>query len=124
MRNGVRLVETVRDPSGAIVDRNEFSDDLFTSFKPGIAGDYVLKVSNTGTGSVAVDGTFGYMPFVNMIDGQQVDFGELAWIITGAILTTIGFFTIIAGIVIVVVDSRKKGSSTITGEGGITYRKD
>jgi hypothetical protein len=46
------------------------------------------------------------------------------------VLTAIGFFTIIAGIVIVVIDSRKgRGSgrdrdSTGVTEGGVTYRKD
>jgi hypothetical protein len=46
------------------------------------------------------------------------------------VITAIGFFTIIAGIVTVVIDSRKgrgsgvdKDSTGIT-EGGVTYRKD
>ena len=122
--DGVKVLETVRDPSGAIVDRNEFSDDLFTSFRPEVAGEYVLTINNTGTESVAVDGTFGYMPFVDMADGEQVDFDRLAGIVAGGILTVVGLITIIAGIVIAVVDGRNKGSSTTTGEGGITYRKD
>jgi uncharacterized membrane protein len=49
----------------------------------------------------------------------------------GGVLTTIGFFTIIAGIVIVVIDSRKRregpgqnGGSGVTEDSGITYRKD
>jgi uncharacterized membrane protein len=58
-----------------------------------------------------------------------VDLSSLSVVITGGVLTTIGFFTIIAGIVIVVIDSRKRGeqkSGTSGGvtEGGITYRKD
>jgi uncharacterized membrane protein len=47
------------------------------------------------------------------------------------VLTTIGFFTIIAGIVIVVIDSRKRreglgqnGGGGVTEDSGITYRKD
>jgi hypothetical protein len=59
-----------------------------------------------------------------------VDLSSLSLVIVGGVLTTIGFFTIIAGIVIVVIDSRKgrgsggdKDSTGIT-EGGVTYRKD
>ena len=58
-----------------------------------------------------------------------VDLSSLSVVITDGVLTMIGFFTIIAGIVIVVIDSRKRGeqksggSSGVT-EGGITYRKD
>jgi hypothetical protein len=49
----------------------------------------------------------------------------------GGVLTALGFITIIAGTIIVVIDSRKRGeqkrggsSSDSVGEGGITYRKD
>jgi uncharacterized membrane protein len=55
----------------------------------------------------------------------------LSVIIAGGVLTAIGFFTIIAGIVIVVIDSRKRiegrgqdGSTGVTEDRGITYRKD
>jgi uncharacterized membrane protein len=55
----------------------------------------------------------------------------LSVIIAGGVLTAIGFFTIIVGIVIVVVDSRKRregrgqnGSTGVTEDSGITYRKD
>lgn len=122
LREDIRLVETVKDPSGAVVSTNEFSGNLFTSFRPEQIGNYVLTITNAGTKAVTVDGTFGYMPFMSMEDGQQVDFGQLSGIISGAALTAIGFFTIIAGIVVVVVDRPK--SSTVTSEGGITYRKD
>jgi hypothetical protein len=122
LREDIRLVETVKDPSGAVVSTNEFSGNLFTSFRPEQTGNYVLTITNAGTKAVTVDGTFGYMPFMSMEDGQQVDFGQLSGIISGAALTAIGFFTIIAGIVVVVIDRPK--SSTVTSEGGITYRKD
>lgn len=122
LREDIRLIETVKAPSGAIVSTNEFSGNLFTSFRPEQTGNYVLTITNAGTEAVTVDGTFGYMPFVGVVDGQQVDFGQLAGIIAGGALTAIGFFTIIAGIVVVIVD-RPKSSSTVS-EGGITYRKD
>ena len=123
VRDDVRLAETVRNPSGAIVSTNEFSSGLFTTFNPTQAGRYVLTVTNVGTEAVTIDGTFGYMPFMGAADGRQVDLGQLSGIIAGGTLTAIGFFTMIAGIVIIVID-RPKSSSTVTSEGGITYRKD
>lgn len=123
LRDDVRLAETVRDPSGTIVSTNEFSSGLFTTFNPTQAGSYVLTVTNVGTEVATIDGTFGYMPFMSAADGQQVNLGQLSGIIAGGTLTAIGFFTMIAGIVIIVID-RPKSSSTVTSEGGITYRKD
>ena len=88
---------------------------------------------------------FGYLPFItapasSTSDGgggqpiPGVDLSSLSIVITGGVLTAIGFFTIIAGIVIVVIDSRKRrregrgqnGSSSggVTEDSGITYRKD
>lgn len=122
LREDIRLAETVKDPSGAVVSTNEFSGNLFTSFRPEQTGRYVLTITNEGTKAVTVDGTFGYMPFVGVAEGQQVDLGQLSGIIAGATLTGIGFIAIIAGIVLVIID-RPKSSSTVS-EGGITYRKD
>jgi hypothetical protein len=136
----VRLIETVKDPSGTVVSNNEFSANLFTTFQPQTTGNHVLNITNAGAGPVAIDATFGYMPFImapasNSGEGGQpvpgVDLSSLSVIITGGVLTAIGFFTIIAGIVIVVIDSRKRGeergqngSTDVTEDGGITYRKD
>ena len=136
----VRLIEIVKDPSGTIVSNNEFSANLFTTFQPQNTGNHILNITNAGVGSVAIDATFGYMPFImapasNSDEGGQplpgVDLSNLSVVITGGALTAIGFFTIIAGIVIVVIDSRKRregrrqnDSSGITEDGGITYRKD
>jgi uncharacterized membrane protein len=138
----VRLIETVKDPSGIIVSNNEFSADLFTTFQPQNTGNHILNITNAGTAPVTVDAMFGYMPFITAASpppsGQVsqplpgVDLSSLSLVITGGVLTTIGFFTIIAGIVIVVIDSRKRrggpsgdrGDSTSVTDGGITYRKD
>ncbi|MDQ3969409.1 MAG: hypothetical protein M3275_13580 [Thermoproteota archaeon] len=134
----VRLIESVKDPSGTLVSSNEFSANLFTTFQPQNTGNHILNITNAGARPVTIDATFGYMPFISAAgpptsdEGGQpvpgVDFSSLSVIIVGGVLTTIGFFTIIAGIVIVVIDSRKRGeqksgSSGVT-EGGITYRKD
>jgi hypothetical protein len=83
---------------------------------------------------------FGYIPFITAPASTSEDVGQplpgvdlssLYVVITGAVLTSIGFFTIIAGIVIVVIDSRKRregpgqnGGSGVTEDSGITYRKD
>jgi hypothetical protein len=134
----VRLIETVKDPSGTVVSNNEFSANLFTTFQPRSTGNHILNITNAGAGPVTIDATFGHMPFITSaappnpnMAGQPipgVDLSSLSVVIAGAVLTTIGFFTIIAGIVIVIIDSRKRGdhktgSSGVT-EGGITYRKD
>ncbi len=135
----VRLIETVKDPSGTLVSSNEFSANLFTTFQPQNTGNHILNITNAGARPVTIDATFGYMPFITApspppseMGGQPlpgVDLSSLSVIIVGGVLTTIGFFTIIAGIIIVVIDSRKRGeqkSGTSGGvtEGGITYRKD
>jgi hypothetical protein len=136
----VRLIETVRDPFGTVVSSNEFSANLFTTFQPQNTGNHILNITNAGAGSVTIDATFGHMPFItapasSSDEGGQplpgVDLSSLSVVITGGVLTAIGFFTIIAGIVIVVIDSRKRregrgqnGSSGVTEDSGITYRKD
>jgi hypothetical protein len=140
----VRLIETVKDPSGVIVSNNEFSSNLFTTFQPQSTGNHILNITNAGTIPVAINAMFGYIPFITatsppspsgqVVGGGQpipgVDLSSLTLVIAGGVITTIGFFTIIAGIVILVIDSRKgRGSdgdrdSTGVAEGGITYRKD
>ncbi len=138
----VRLIETVKDSSGAVVSNNEFSVNLFTTFQPQSTGNHILNITNAGATPVTINAMFGYMPFVTAPasasdEGSQplpgVDLSSISVVITGGVLTTIGFFTIIAGIVIVVIDSRKRrgegrgqssSNSGITEDGGITYRKD
>jgi len=138
----VRLIETVKDPSGAVVSSNEFSANLFTTFQPQTTGNHMLNITNAGAAPVTINTMFGYMPFVtapastSYESGQPlpgVDLSSLSLVITGGVLTAIGFFTLIAGIVIAIIDSQKRrgegregysGSSGVTEDGGITYRKD
>jgi hypothetical protein len=64
----------------------------------------------------------------------SLDLSTFSGVIAGGILTAIGFITIIAGTVIVVIDSRKRGQQKSGGssggsggdvaDGGTTYRKD
>jgi hypothetical protein len=115
----VRLIETVKDPSGTVVSSNEFSVNLFTTFQPQNTGSYILNITNAGARAVIIDATFGYMPFITAPaspasdeEGGQplpgVDLSSLSIVVTGGVLAAIGFFTIVAGIVIVVIDSRKR----------------
>jgi uncharacterized membrane protein len=137
----VRLIETVKDQSGNVVSSNEFSANLFTTFRPQNSGNHILNITNAGSAPVTINAMFGYLPFITApasttSDGggqpiPGVDLSSLSVVITGGVLTAIGFFTIIAGIVIVVIDSRKRreargqnGSSGVTEDSGITYRKD
>src|SRR5215208_4090055 len=133
----VRMIETVRDQSGTVVSSNEFSANLFTTFQPQNTGSHILNLTNTGATPVTINAMFGYMPFITAASspstseqvGQPipgVDLSSLSIVIVGGVLTTIGFFTMIAGIVIVVIDSQKgSGSSdrhtdsTGVTEGGI-----
>jgi hypothetical protein len=139
----VRLIETVKDQSGNVVSSNEFSANLFTTFRPQNSGNHILNITNAGSAPVTINAMFGYLPFItaptsSTSDGgggqpiPGVDLSSLSIVITGGVLTAIGFFTIIAGIVIVVIDSRKKregrghngSSGAVTEDSGITYRKD
>jgi hypothetical protein len=126
----IRLREEVTDPNGRVVSSNEFGNSFFTSFKPEVTGVHTVTISNLGTGTVSVNGAFGYMPFIgpdskpnfdNMIGGGW----GLGMIIAGGALAGVGVVTLIIGAIITVVDSRKHSSTTTTTtDGGITYRKD
>jgi uncharacterized membrane protein len=139
----VRLIETVRDQSGNVVSSNEFSANLFSTFRPQNSGNHILNITNAGSAPVTINAMFGYLPFItapasSTSDGgggqpiPGVDLSSLSIVITGGVLTAIGFFTIIAGIIIVVIDSQKRretrgqngSSSGVTEDSGITYRKD
>jgi hypothetical protein len=132
-----RLIAAVKDPSGTVVSSNDFSANLFTTIQPENTGDYTLNVTNAGANNATIYGIFGYLPLLAAATsfeegGQQLpgfDLSTFSGVIVGGVLTTIGFITIITGIIIVVIDSRKRGeqksgSSSGVTEGGITYKKD
>jgi uncharacterized membrane protein len=141
-----RVIETVKDSSGTVVSSDQFSANLFTTFQPQMDGNHILNVTNAGTIPITIYATFGYIPFITaasppiseVAGGQPihaVDLSSLSVVIVGGVLTTIGFFTIIAGIVIVVIDRRKRsregpgqnggGSSggSVTEHSGITTER-
>ena len=141
-----KLIETVKDPSGTVVSTNEFSANLFTTFQPQNTGNYILNITNAGASNATIYGIFGYMPLLtaasSLVEGDQqlalpgLDLSTFSGVIAGGILTVIGFSTIIAGTIIVVIDGRKRGKQKSGGssggssgggdvaDGGTTYRKD
>jgi uncharacterized membrane protein len=134
-----RLIETVTDPSGTVLSNNEFSANLFITFQPQTTGEHSLNITNAGSRNVTIYGIFGPMPLLtaasSFVEGGQsplsgIDLSSFSLVIAGGVLTAIGFITIIAGTIIVVIDGRKGrvqksgGSSGGVTEGGVTYRKD
>ena len=134
-----RLIETVIDPSGTVLSNNEFSANLFITFQPQTTGEHILNITNAGSRNVTIYGIFGPMPLLtaasSFVEGSQsplsgIDLSSFSLVIAGGVLTAIGFITIIAGTIIVVIDGRKGrvqksgGSGGGVTEGGVTYRKD
>ena len=133
-----RLIATVIDPSGTVVSNNNFSANLFIDFQPQNTGNHILNVTNAGARNVTIYGIFGHIPLLTaastFVEGGQspmpnVNLSTFSGVIVGGVLTAIGYITIIAGIIIVVIDSRKSGGEHKGGfsgvtEGGISYRRD
>lgn len=123
----IRLKEMVTGPDGKVVSSNEFQESFFTSVNPETTGIYTATVSNLGPKTVTVSGTFGYMPF--MESGGRPNFGSMmsaggfGMMIAGGTLTAVGVGALIIGGIVTALDGRK-GTTTTTTEGGITYRKD
>jgi hypothetical protein len=125
-----RLRETVTDPNDKVVSNNEFVNSFFTSFTTKMAGVYTVTVTNLSAKPVTISGTFGHIPFIGT--NGKPDIGDMAggqglgMIIAGGGLDAAGIITLIAGGIVMAVDSGGKPStsSTTTNEGGITYRKD
>lgn len=123
----VRLRETVTDPSGKIVSTSEFDESFFTTISPEATGTYTATVTNIGTQTASISGTFGYMPFVSADGRPNVDEmmsgSGLGMVIVGGSLAAAGVITLIVGGIITVLDGRRHETTT-TSEGGVTYRKD
>jgi uncharacterized membrane protein len=112
-----RLIENVIDPSGTVVSNNEFSANLFTTLEPQNTGEYTLNITNAGARNVTIDGIFGHVPLLtaasSFVEGGErpqlfdISLSTFSLVIAGGILMAIGFITIIAGTMIVILDSRK-----------------
>jgi uncharacterized RDD family membrane protein YckC len=105
------LTETVRNPNGVIITSNDFTRQIFTTFKPDITGKYTVTIYNLGHNPVSVGVLVGNLPFVGV--NNQVNLNSLSGIIAGTILIIVGIIILIAGGIIVALD-RSKTTTTIT----------
>ena len=72
----VTLRQTVIDPSGRVVNTNQFLRDFFTTFRVYTVGNFTLMILNQGSNPVNVEGIFGYIPFVGA--NNQVNLSPLS----------------------------------------------
>jgi hypothetical protein len=103
--NNNSLREVVRDSNGRILSQNDLSKQFFTTFKPTIPGTYTLVISNLSSNPVRVAALFGSATFVN--ENNQININLFTGVIAGLVLIGIGIITLIAGIIIVILDRRK-----------------
>lgn len=106
--SNVTLRETVIDPSGRVVNTNEFLKDFFTTFKVNSVGRFTLMILNQGTSPVNVDGIFGYIPFGFVGQNNQIDLSPLNGIIIGIILFVLGIIALIVGIIFIFIDRKRE----------------
>jgi hypothetical protein len=107
------LREVVKDSTGKILSQNNFSKQFFTTFKPTVQGTYTLLISNLGSAPIRIGALFGSASFVNE-GNNQVNVNFFSGIISGIILVVIGIITIIAAIIILILDRRKgRGKESI-----------
>jgi len=114
------LRQEVRNPSGIIINKNQFNSGsgndvdknnnndggLFTTFRPDVEGEYTLTITNLGSSPVKVGGIFGYLPIIG--NNNQVNLQPLSGIIAGVILFIVGIITLIVGTIITILDRRRK----------------
>jgi hypothetical protein len=103
--NNMGLREVVADSTGRILSQNDLTKQSFTTFKPTVPGKYTLIISNLGSNPVRVGALFGSATFVN--ENNQINITLFTGVIAGLILIGIGVITLIAGIIIVILDRRK-----------------
>ena len=103
----VKLDQVVKASDGSVASSaSEFSQNLFTSFQPEATGNYVLTITNTGTGNIRLNVAFGYLPFAD----AEGDLGVLGRKVVGASLAAAGVITLVGGGVILALRGRKKPS--------------
>jgi hypothetical protein len=100
------LRESIRNPNGSVVTSNEFTKQFFTTFKPDIAGKYIITIQNLGNTQVSIGVLAGNLPFVGV--NNQLNMNFFGGIIAGVILFIAGIIVLIAGIIILILDRRKR----------------
>jgi hypothetical protein len=103
----------VKDPVGTMLSQNTFSKQFFSTFRATTQGTYALIISNLGSNPVKVGALFGPATFVN--ENNQININLFGGVIAGIALVIIGIITLIAGIMILILDRRKgtKGKESI-----------
>ena len=100
--------QTVINPNGFIVNKNEFGEDgqsdIFTSFRPETDGIYTLSLHNLGTDQVKIGGIFGYLPITE--NSGEINLSTVTGLLAGAWVFVIGIGTLVGGTVITVLDRR------------------
>src|SRR3989442_2755482 len=99
------LRETVRNPNGVIMTSNEFTKQIFTTFKPDITGKYIVTIYNSGNSPVSIGVLAGNLLFIGA--NNKVNFNSLSGIIAGIILTIAGIIVLIAGVIVLILDRRR-----------------
>ncbi len=99
------LRETVPNPNGVIMTSNEFTKQIFTTFKPDITGKYTVTIYNLGDSRVSIGVLAGNLPFIGA--NNKVNFNSLIGIIVGIILTIAGIIVLIAGVIGLILDRRR-----------------
>jgi uncharacterized RDD family membrane protein YckC len=99
------LREAVRNPNGVIMTSNEFTKQIFTTFKPDITGKYTVTIYNLGDSRVSIGVLAGNLPFIGA--NNKVNFNSLSGIIVGIILTIAGVIVLIAGVIVLILDRRR-----------------
>ena len=106
------LRETVRNPNGVIMTSNEFTKQIFTTFKPDITGKYIVTIYNSGNSPVSIGVLAGNLPFIGA--NNKVNFNSFSGIIAGIILTIAGIIVLIAGVIVLILDRRRIRPTTQT----------
>ena len=106
------LRETVRNPNGVIMTSNEFTKQIFTTFKPDITGKYIVTIYNSGNSPVSIGVLAGNLPFIGA--NNKVNFNSLSGIIAGIILAIAGIIVLIAGVIVLILDRRRIRPTTQT----------
>lgn len=115
----IRLNQVTTDPEGRVVSNSEFQKVYTTTINPATTGTYTVTVSNLGTGSVTVAGTFGYIPWVGTEGNPTASSSNpsegLGVVFAGGGLAAAGIVVVIVGGIVTVLDSRKtKAAKTTT----------
>ena len=84
---------------------NEFTKQIFTTFKPDITGKYTVTIYNLGDSRVSIGVLAGNLPFIGA--NNKVNLNSLSGIIVGIILTIAGIIVLIAGVIVLILDRRR-----------------